>query len=110
VLLVAPADVDRPGCTPEILDFAPIPMQRLPFPATLVASESDPYCSIDRARTLASSWGADFVNIGDAGHINADAGFGEWRQGEDLLRDLIARSDSDRCAAAGRTSQPREDA
>src|SRR4051812_44066434 len=41
-LLVAPADVDTPERTPpETRSFAPMPLQPLPFPALVVASQND---------------------------------------------------------------------
>ena len=58
-LLVAPADVDSPERTPqETRSFAPMPTAPLPFPATVVASEDDPYVTLPRARAFAAAWGA----------------------------------------------------
>jgi predicted alpha/beta hydrolase family esterase len=89
-LLVAPADVDSPDHTPDVVrGFAPMPLLRLPFPATVVASSNDPYVGLDRARHFAASWGAGFVDIGATGHINADSGLGAWDQGQRLLADLL---------------------
>lgn len=91
--LVAPADVDNSGQWPitrgydptRSLDgFAPVPRETLPFPAMLVASANDPYCSLERARELAGSWGAEFVEAGDCGHFNVASGHGPWPEG--LLR------------------------
>ena len=53
----------------------------LGIPAALVASSNDPYCSLDRARQLAAAWGAQFIEAGDAGHINANSGHGPWPEG-----------------------------
>jgi hypothetical protein len=89
--LVAPPDVDHPSTPEEIRDFAPLPLSRLPFPSTLVASENDVYASLERSKFFAESWGSEFVNIGAAGHINTKAGFGEWEAGERLLSGLIDR-------------------
>jgi hypothetical protein len=41
-----------------------------------------------RARWLAKRWGAEFVDMGEAGHINVASGFGPWPEGR-ALRDLI---------------------
>lgn len=91
--LVAPADVERPDCMAELRNFAPIPQQRLPFASLLIASSNDPYCSLARAKSLAASWGSEFHNLGDAGHINAAAGFGEWPEGETLLATFTTEND-----------------
>jgi predicted alpha/beta hydrolase family esterase len=88
-LLVAPADVDDPSRTPpETRGFSPVPLVRLPFPATIVASRDDPYIAFDRARAFASAWGATFVDAGARGHLNADSGLGDWPEGRALLTAL----------------------
>ena len=88
--LVAPADPDNADAWPETQGeffdigasgFAPMPLERLPFPAALIASSNDPYCSIERARRFADAWGATLVEAGDLGHINADSGHGPWPEG-----------------------------
>jgi predicted alpha/beta hydrolase family esterase len=92
-LLVAPADVDSARHTPpHIRGFAPIPRQPLPFYGIVVASTNDPYITIGRARQLADSWLADFVDAGAVGHINVESGFGRWVEGEAIVNTLIARA------------------
>jgi uncharacterized protein len=88
-LLVAPADVDSDTHTPpEAHVFRPMPMAHLPFPATVVASRDDPYVAFARAVAMAKAWDAELVDIGEAGHINTSAGYGEWPEGERLLQRL----------------------
>ena len=92
-LLVAPADVDSPAHTPpETRDFAPLPLRALPFPATVVASQDDPYVTLARARELATAWGADFADAGPRGHLNAASGLGDWPEGRRHLEALLARA------------------
>ena len=92
-LLVAPADVDSPAHTPdEVRGFSPVPLVRFPFPSIVVASRDDPFSSLARAELFAQSWGGRFVVLEGAGHINAEAGFGEWPQGRMLLRELTDAS------------------
>ncbi|WP_116969554.1 alpha/beta hydrolase [Blastomonas sp. UPD001] len=43
----------------------------------------------DRAYRLASFWGADHVDAGRAGHINADSDLGDWPFGQRLLARLL---------------------
>lgn len=87
-LLVAPSDTEAAGFPEGTTGFTPIPLELLPFQSLLVASTNDPYITESRARQLAQAWGSDFVSIGKAGHINADAGFGEWDEGLALLKRL----------------------
>ena len=89
-LLVAPADVDSDVHTPdEVRSFAPMPLDRLPFPAIVVASADDPFVEPRRARQFADAWGARLVDTGACGHLNADGGFGPWPQGYRLLASLL---------------------
>ncbi len=74
-LLVAPADPERFGVSDQL------PSGPLGFPAVVIASTNDPWMSIARASKLADAWGAEFVDIGPAGHINIEAGYGAWPEG-----------------------------
>lgn len=69
-LLVAPADPARFGIAERL------PRDGLPCPATLVASENDPWLSIAETQRWAGRWRVPLVNLGAAGHINAESGFG----------------------------------
>ena len=42
--------------------------------------------TLERARAFADAWGSRFVEIGDAGHINGDSGYGAWPQREQMLQ------------------------
>lgn len=87
--LVSPSDVDSAAHTPDsVRNFAPMPLQRLPFKSIVVASSNDSFVTLARAEQFAQAWGADLVNIGPCGHINADSDFGDWPQGSKLLSDL----------------------
>jgi hypothetical protein len=87
-LLVAPSDTETDFFPAGPNGFAPVPLEALPFPSILVASTDDPYLSMERARALATAWGSRLVDAGAAGHINTDAGFGAWAEGEALLAEL----------------------
>lgn len=84
-LLVAPADPLKFGVEQRL------PRQTLPFPTLMVASSSDPWFSATRAREWAELWGSSFANLGDAGHINVEAGFTDWPEGLALLEWLCQR-------------------
>ncbi|MPM71218.1 hypothetical protein SDC9_118181 [bioreactor metagenome] len=88
-LLVAPGDAERPELAAPLHGWRPIMMQPLPFPSILVGSQDDPYCTFERARTLAEAWGSRFVDAGACGHINADSGLGDWPWGHALLESLL---------------------
>lgn len=92
-LLVAPADPERFGVS-EMLPAGP-----LNFPAIVVGSTNDPWMSFDQVTHWADKWGADLINLGAAGHINADAGYGPWPEGLALV-DQLQRSAEFRAAQA----------
>jgi predicted alpha/beta hydrolase family esterase len=85
-LLVAPTDL---ACDPCLADFAPMPTAMLPFPSIVVASRDDPRAGIGWSRALAGEWVSDFIDIGEAGHINARSRLGGWAEGQRLLDMLI---------------------
>jgi hypothetical protein len=89
-MLVGPSDVEHPNFLKNATGFKPIPLQKLPFPAVVVASSEDPYVSLERAEYFAECWGARLVNIGPAGHINAASGHGEWAEGMEILETLVS--------------------
>jgi len=87
-MLVAPPDLYRPDCPEKLGSFKPVPMTVLPFRSLLVASSNDPYAKLGDSKRIADAWGCEFRNIGPYGHINADGGMGEWRQGLSMLREI----------------------
>ena len=94
-LLAAPADLEAPmpagyPSQDAIRDngWLPIPRAPLPFPSIVAASTNDPLGSFDRIEQLAKDWGSQLVNVGAVGHLNPAAGFGEWLQAENLIREL----------------------
>lgn len=91
-LLVAPPDVDREEVRQILTSWAPVPMHKLPFPSVVMASSRDPYCRPERAREFATAWGAEFVDAGPLGHLNADSGLGDWPKAHDSLLALMNSS------------------
>lgn len=97
LLLVVPAEPHRfslfglreqyPG---GISAAAALPTAPLRSPSLLVASRNDPWLEFDRAAQLAEDWGSRLVDIGAAGHVNADSGYGPWPAVFDLLLDMRA--------------------
>ena len=88
-LLVAPGDAEREELQGVLPSWSPIVRERLPFPSTLVGSRNDPYCSFERAQSLASDWDSHFIDLGERGHINAESDLGDWPAGHALLLDWL---------------------
>lgn len=88
-LLVAPSDVEAPSYPKGPTGFAPMPLNRLPFPSIVVASTDDEYVSLDRAEQFAKAWGSRLEVVGPLGHINSASNLGLWPEGLALLRKLM---------------------
>lgn len=98
-LLVAPADVERPGCPDALLLFAPISRQPLPFPALVLGSDNDPAATAERVGELAENWHVSHEVLGAVGHINVASGHHRWEKGFYWLNKLL-RQASDQLRAA----------
>ena len=89
-LLAAPPDTERDDVRQMLPCWSPVPLQKLPFKTLVMASSNDPFCSPARARQFADAWGADFIDAGACGHINADSGLGDWPEAHAQLLRLMA--------------------
>ncbi|MES2901755.1 MAG: alpha/beta hydrolase [Pseudomonadota bacterium] len=89
--LVAPSDVEAASFPVDPNGFVPIPLQVLPFPSIVIASTNDPFLSVERGKQFAQAWGSKYVEIGEAGHVNGESGYGEWPEGEKMLLDFCAQ-------------------
>ncbi|QQQ77633.1 alpha/beta hydrolase [Saccharothrix sp. 6-C] len=82
VLLVAPPAPDFEG-EPLISGFLhpvldPTVVRRAAVSTRLVAGEGDAYCTVPRAKEMAEALRVDLDVIVGGGHLNIDAGYGEW--------------------------------
>jgi uncharacterized protein len=91
VLLVAVPNPAARSFPSAARGFAPVAAARLDCPSVVVASNDDPYGDLPFVRRCAESWGSRLVNIGNAGHINAASGLGDWEEGHRLLESLRPR-------------------
>lgn len=87
IMLVAPAEPSKFEVDERV------PMADLKLPSLLVASRNDPFMSFNRAEYWASVWQSELVDIGEAGHINAESGFGRWPYGLEIVRMLLEKVD-----------------
>ncbi|MDP2140534.1 MAG: alpha/beta hydrolase [Gammaproteobacteria bacterium] len=95
VIFVAPADperfnllglgsVDSPRL--EVRTLADVLRHKpLEVPGLLIASENDPWLTLEKAQYWATIWGLELHNAGHVGHINTESGFGPWPQLLDIL-------------------------
>ncbi len=75
IAMVAPAE-------PSLFELEEvIHPSELDAPSIMFASHNDPLMPFKRAQFWAQCWGSTLIDIGEAGHINAESGFGEWDYG-----------------------------
>ena len=89
-LLVAPADPAKFGVAGKL------PQSRVTQPTVVIASETDPWVRFDAACAWARLWGSQVLNLGDAGHINTDSGFGPLPQAKGLVEAMVQRLERER--------------
>ena len=89
MMLVSVPDPRGPCFPREASGFGPPATRKLPFRSIVVSSEDDPYGTAAYMQRCADAWGSRFVNIGAAGHINANSNLGMWEMGWELLQTLL---------------------
>lgn len=87
-LLVAPSDTEALNYQFPVVGFSPMPIEKINFKTIVVASADDVWVSIERAKLFAKSWGSEFIDIGNAGHINVASGHTHWKEGLEILKRL----------------------
>ncbi len=80
-LLVAPPQPDDDD--PQSPGFRPVPLDREGVAAAaaetlLVCSRTDPWCPPEASARIGEGAGIEIDWLDDAGHVNADAGYGPW--------------------------------
>ena len=88
-LLVAPSDVERDDLRSLLPSWSPVALGRLPFETRMFVSSDDPYCALERARQFAAAWGAEVIDAGPRGHLNAESGLGDWPEAHEQLLQLM---------------------
>lgn len=89
--LVAPPDPLAPTFPADLIPtFTRIPTAPLGVPAVLLASDDDPYCTLDAATRIATGWSVPLVSLGSLGHINSLSDLGLWPEGQRLLTSFLA--------------------
>lgn len=87
--LVAPPSINSE--IEELKSFFPvqIPINPHAKEILLITSTNDPYLTQNEAKELQTSLGIEMKVLKDAGHINADSGFGEWQWILEELKSML---------------------
>lgn len=89
--MVATSDIERFVGTTQTnaRGFDPMVLKPLPFPSVVLCSRNDERVTLARSRHFAAAWGAQFVDVGELGHIGSAAKLGVWPQGLFLFGQFI---------------------
>ncbi|HHD79906.1 MAG TPA: serine hydrolase family protein, partial [Epsilonproteobacteria bacterium] len=63
----------------------PLPKNIYAKKVHMLVSDDDPWVKLEEAEKIASYYDADFTVLHNAGHINADSGYGKWELIEKLV-------------------------
>jgi len=101
-LLAVPPDLERPMPKgyPTVQGlrqggWLPVPDEPLPFRSIVAASSNDPLATYYRVSRLADAWGSQLVDLGEVGHLNPAAGYGEWPPALAFIEELAAAGNCD---------------
>ena len=64
---------------------APLPNSLYSTEAQCIVSDNDPYVTLSEAKETAAHFNIPLTVLKDAGHINADSGYGKWEWIEKLI-------------------------
>jgi predicted alpha/beta hydrolase family esterase len=87
--LVAPPDETGPNFPAAAAGFT-APRSPLGIPSVIVASEDDPYSTLEHLAELSAWWESPVIRIGAHGHLNRASRLGEWDEGRRLLTAFVA--------------------
>ena len=85
LFMVSPPSLQTTEATIKTFFPCEIPKNIHAKSVELIVSNNDPWIELKEAQEIAKSINANYRVIENAGHINADSGFGRWRLIEDLI-------------------------
>ena len=85
LFMVSPPSLETTEATIKTFFPCEIPKNCYAKKIELIVSDTDPWIELDEAEAIAKSIGATYTVIEDAGHINADSGYGKWRLIEEMI-------------------------
>jgi predicted alpha/beta hydrolase family esterase len=87
--LVAPTD--RAGLERIAGPGWSVPRAPLPWPSVVIASRNDANSGYNEVAALAADWGAELIDAGPAGGLDASSGHGPWPEGLMRLAGFIKK-------------------
>ena len=81
VFLVSVPDPAGPEFPADAQGFSELRLARVPVQTVVVSSSNDPYGSSEFHAAVSLAAGAELVDVGELGHINAASHLGDWDEG-----------------------------
>ncbi|MCK5854258.1 MAG: alpha/beta hydrolase [Sulfurovaceae bacterium] len=88
LIMVSPPSLQTTEATIKTFFPCEIPQNIYAKKIDLIVSDTDPWVELEEAEAMAKSIGASYQVIKDAGHINADSGYGKWAFMEEHIKTL----------------------
>ena len=85
LFMVSPPSLKTKEKTIKTFFPCPLPQNIYAKEAQMIVSDDDPWVKMDEAKKLAKHFGATLTILKNAGHINADSGYGKWEWIEKLV-------------------------
>jgi len=85
LIMVSPPSLTTDVDTIKSFFPAPMPNHLYADKVTMVVSDNDPYIDMDEAKSLSEHYDIPLHIIKDAGHINAESGYGRFKLVEDMV-------------------------
>jgi hypothetical protein len=71
--------------------FGEVRMKELAVPTAVVSSSNDGFGTAAYHASVAASLGAELIDVGELGHVNAASGLGYWSDGWEILERTMLR-------------------
>lgn len=85
LFIVSPPSLQTDEHTIKSFFPCPLPQDLHAKEAQMFVSDNDPWISVDEAQKIAAHYNVPLEILHNAGHINADSGFGKWETIEKLV-------------------------
>ena len=85
LFMVSPPSLSTTEATIKTFFPCEIPQNCFAKQIELIVSDNDPWIKLEEAKNMAKEIGANYTIVKNAGHINADSGYGKW----ELLEQLV---------------------
>ena len=85
LFMISPPSLQTTEATIKTFFPCEIPKNCYAKKIELIVSDNDPWIELSEASSMANSINAHYTVITDAGHINADSGYGKWKLIEKIV-------------------------